>query len=42
LTVDVGAQRVEIAPTASVIECEWLARLLARRYLLPQVAGEGS
>jgi hypothetical protein len=39
LTVDVGAQRVEIAPTASEVEREWLARLLARRYSLPQVLG---
>ena len=39
LTVDVGAQRVEIAPTASEVEREWLARLLAQRYSLPQVFG---
>jgi hypothetical protein len=42
LTVDVGAERVEIAPTASEVEREWLARLLARRYSLPQVLGEAS
>jgi hypothetical protein len=39
LTVDVGAQRVEIAPTGSEVEREWLARLLAQRYSLPQVFG---
>lgn len=42
LTVDVGAERVEIAPTASEVEREWLARLLARRYSLTQVLGEAS
>lgn len=42
LTVDVGAQRVEIAPTASEVEREWLARLLARRYSLPQVLGDAT
>ncbi len=39
LTVDVEAQRIEIAATASEVEREWLARLLARRYSLPQMTG---
>ena len=39
LTVDVEAERVEIASGASEVEREWLARLLARRYSLPQVFG---
>jgi hypothetical protein len=39
LTVDVEAQRIEIAAAASEVEREWLARLLARRYALPQVLG---
>jgi hypothetical protein len=37
LTFDSGASRIEIAPTASEVEREWLARLLARRYSLPQI-----
>ena len=37
LTMDLGAQRVELAPGASEVEREWLARLLARRYALAQV-----
>jgi hypothetical protein len=37
LTVDVEAQRIEIAAAASEVEREWLARLLARRYALPVV-----
>jgi hypothetical protein len=36
---DVEAQRIEIAAAASEVEREWLARLLARRYALPQVLG---
>jgi hypothetical protein len=39
LTVDVEAERIEIASGASEVEREWLARLLARRYSLPQVFG---
>jgi hypothetical protein len=39
LTIDVDAARVEIAPTASEVEREWLARLLAQRYSLSQVFG---
>jgi hypothetical protein len=42
LTVDVEAQRIEIASGASEIEREWLARLLGRRYSLPQVAGNAA
>jgi hypothetical protein len=37
LTIDLGAQRLELAPQAGEVEREWLARLLARRYSLPQV-----
>jgi hypothetical protein len=32
LTIDLGAQRLELASQASEVEREWLARLLARRY----------
>ena len=39
LTVDVEADRIDMAPTASEVEREWLARLLARRYSLPLVLG---
>jgi hypothetical protein len=40
LTIDLGAKRVEFASQASEVEREWLARLLANRYSLPQaVAG---
>jgi hypothetical protein len=45
LTIDVDAQRLELAPTASEIEREWLAGYLTRRYSLsptPASAGEGS
>jgi hypothetical protein len=42
LTVDVEAQRIEIAAAASEVEREWLARLLARRYALPQVLGSNA
>jgi hypothetical protein len=37
LTVDVDASRIDIAPAASEVEREWLARLLAQRYALPQI-----
>jgi hypothetical protein len=36
LTIDLGAQRVELASGASEVEREWLARLLAKRYGLTQ------
>lgn len=42
LTVDVEGQRIEIASGASEVEREWLARLLARRYGLPQVLGSAA
>jgi hypothetical protein len=42
LTVDVEAQRIEIAASATEVEREWLARLLARRYALSQVLGSTS
>lgn len=38
LTVDVDAQRIDVASGASEVEREWLAKLLAQRYALPQVA----
>ncbi len=36
LTVDLGAQRIDLASQASEVEREWLARLLAKRYGLTQ------
>ena len=36
LTIDLGAQRLELASHASEVEREWLARLLTRRYGLIQ------
>lgn len=39
LTVDVDAARLDIAPNASEVEREWLARLLAQRYSLSQALG---
>ena len=36
LTIDLGAQRLELASHASEVEREWLARLLTRRYGLTQ------
>jgi hypothetical protein len=42
LTLDVDAARIDIAPTASEVEREWLARLLAQRYSLPQVLGNAA
>jgi hypothetical protein len=40
LTFDLDSERIEIAPTASEVEREWLARLLAQRYALPQILGD--
>lgn len=37
LTVDVDAERIDLASRASEVEREWLARYLARRYNLSQV-----
>ena len=42
LTVDVESERIEIASGASEVEREWLARVLARRYSLPQVLGSAA
>jgi hypothetical protein len=42
LTIDVDAQRLDIAPTASEVEREWLARLLASRYSLQQILGSNN
>jgi hypothetical protein len=39
LTIDVDAARLDIAPNASEVEREWLARLLAQRYSLASVVG---
>ena len=38
LTIDVDAARLDLASTASEVEREWLAKVLARRYSLPQVS----
>jgi hypothetical protein len=35
LTIDLGAQRIELASQAGEVEREWLARQLARRYEIP-------
>jgi hypothetical protein len=37
LTIDIDAARIDIAPAASEVEREWLARLLSQRYALPQI-----
>jgi hypothetical protein len=42
LTLDLDADRLDLASTASEVEREWLARLLARRYSLPQVSGNAA
>jgi hypothetical protein len=46
LTVDLGAQRIDLASQASEVEREWLARLLTKRYgltqALPGTAAEGA
>jgi hypothetical protein len=42
LTIDVDAQRLEIAPTASEVEREWLTGYLARRYSLSPAAANAS
>jgi len=42
LTVDVDAERIDIASGASEVEREWLARLLASRYALPQISANAS
>jgi hypothetical protein len=39
LTIDVDSDRLDIAATASEVDREWLARLLAQRYSLPSVMG---
>ena len=42
LTIDVDARRLELAPTASEVEREWLAGYLARRYSLSPAPGNAS
>jgi hypothetical protein len=42
LTIDVDAQRLEIAAAASEVEREWLAGYLARRYSLRPATGAAS
>jgi hypothetical protein len=42
LTIDVDAARIDIASSASEVEREWLARLLAQRYSLAQVSGNAA
>jgi hypothetical protein len=39
LTVDAGAERLEIARSAGEIEREWLYRTLAKRYSMPSASG---
>jgi hypothetical protein len=39
LTIDADAERLDIAKSASELEREWLLRLLAQRYSLPQTSG---
>jgi hypothetical protein len=39
LTLDIDATRLDLAQTASEVEREWLARLLAQRYALPNISG---
>jgi|KBSSwiStaDraftv2_1062776.scaffolds.fasta_scaffold04022_11 hypothetical protein len=41
LTVDAGAQRLDLAGAATEVEREWLYRLLAKRYDLSVPAGPG-
>jgi hypothetical protein len=38
LTIDLGAQRLELASQASEVEREWLARLLERRYAIASLS----
>jgi hypothetical protein len=43
LTVDAGAQRIDIGKSASEVEREWLYQVLAKRYSLPsEAAGEAA
>ena len=35
LTVDAGAQRIDVGKSASEVEREWLYEVLAKRYSLP-------
>lgn len=42
LTIDVEADRIDIAPNASGIEREWLAHILAGRYSVQQVWASAS
>ena len=42
LTIDIGAERVELAVQASEIDREWLAGMLAKRYGLKQVLPGGA
>ena len=42
LTIDMGANRLELASQASEFEREWLARLLAKRYGLTQVLSDNA
>jgi hypothetical protein len=41
-TMDLNATRLDLASTASEVEREWLAGVLARRYSLPQVSGSAA
>lgn len=39
LTIDIDSDRIDIASNASEVEREWLWRLIASRYSLPQATG---
>ena len=42
LTLDLDASRLDLAQTATEVEREWLAKVLARRYSLTQVSGNAA
>jgi hypothetical protein len=42
LTIDINAERLDLAAGASEVEREWLAAVLARRYSLPQISGDAA
>jgi hypothetical protein len=42
LTLDLDATRLDLASSASEVEREWLAGVLARRYSLPHVSGNAA
>ena len=42
MTLDLDASRLDLAQTATEVEREWLAKVLARRYSLTQVSGNAA